>query len=194
MASQPYEVLVGVGKLYIADAGTAAPDLDAEPDAQDWTELGETDGGVKVTKSQNVEKYSSDQRTGNIKAVRTEEGVTIETNLNENSLEKLAYAIGGTITTVAPGSGTIGTKSLNLHRGVTVDQYAFLFRGDSPYGNFPGQYYVPVCIFSEDVEMEFKKDDKTLVPIKIEALEDPDAATEDERFGFVIYQSAAATT
>lgn len=192
MSTEPYEVLVGVGNLWIAAAGTAAPAVSATPGAS-WTDLGETDGGVKVIKTQNIEVFSADQRTGNVKAVRTEEGVTIETNLQEITLENIAYAINGTVTDTAPGIGTIGIRTLPMHKGFDVAENAFLFRGSSPYGAFPGQYYVPRGFFNDDIEMEFTKDGKTLIPVKFEALEYDAASTEAERFGKVTYQDAVAT-
>lgn len=190
--SAPYDILVGVGTLYIAAANTAMPALDASPGAS-WRELGETDDGVKVSKTQNIESFTTDQRTGKVKAVRTEEGLTVETNLTEQTLENLADVLNGAVTTVAPGAATIGTKSLSMYAGADVHEFAFLFRGNSPYGNWPAQYYIPRGYFSGDVEMEYKKDDKTLVPVTFEALEDLNAATEADRFGKYIAQHAAAT-
>ena len=188
----PVDILVGVGRLYIAEAGTAKPALGSAPGVS-WRELGETKDGVKIVKSQNIEAFSSDQRTGKVKAVRTEEGLTVETNLLENTLENYADVINSTVTTTDPGSGTIGTKSVKLHSGSIVDTYALLFRGESPYVvGAPGQFYVPIGYMDDDVEMEFIKDGETLIPVKYEALEDPDAATEDDRFGVVEYQHAAA--
>lgn len=191
MSSQPYQILVGVGTLYIAPVGTAMPVLTVIPSGP-WRSLGETEDGVTVSKTQSIEAFSSDQRTGNVKAVRTEEGVTIETNLKESTLENLADVINGTITDTAPGAGTIGTRRLYLHKGADVAEYALLFRGASPYGAFPGQFYVPRGYMDDDVEMEFKKDENTLIPVKFMALEDLNAATEDERFGQALYQDAAA--
>jgi hypothetical protein len=189
--SSPYEVLVGVGSLYIAPAGTAAPAVNAAPSGS-WIELGETDGGVKVIKTQSIEKFTSDQRTGNDKAVRTEEGVSIETNLREITLESLANVINGSVTDTAPGSGTIGIRTLPMRKGATVEEFALLFRGDSPYGAYPGQYYVPRGFFNDDVELEFQKDGQTLIPVKFEALEYDAASSESERFGKITYQDAAA--
>jgi hypothetical protein len=190
--SGPYEILVGVGRLYIAPAGEAKPALGATPGGN-WVDLGETEGGVKVNKTQNIETFSSDQRTGKIKAKRTEEGLTIETNLHEITLENLANVIGGTVTDTAPGAATIGYRSLPLYTGAEVEEYALLFRGDSAYGDFPGQYYVPRGFMDDDVETEYTKDGKTLIPVKFEALEDLDAVDAEDRFGVFEHQDAAAT-
>lgn len=191
MATEPYEILVGVGTLYIAPAGTAKPALTAAPSGS-WRALGDTKDGVKITKTSKVEGFSPDQHTGKVKAVRTEEGVTIETQLVESTLENLADVINGTVTDTAPGSGTIGTRTLKMYKGADVSEFAFLFRGDSPYGDYPGQYYLPRGYFDDDVELEFTKDGETVIPAKFEALEDLDAATEADRFGIIEYQDAAA--
>jgi hypothetical protein len=42
------------------------------------------------------------------------------------------------------------------------------------------------------METEFVKDDKTLIPVKFEALEDLNAANESDRFGFFEAEDAAA--
>jgi hypothetical protein len=187
-----YDLLVGVGTLYVAAAGTAMPALTATPSGS-WRALGETDGGVKVTKTQNMEAFSSDQRTGNVKAVRTEEGLTVETSLLESTLENLADVINGTVTTTPAGTGVIGKKSSTMYKGGTVSEFALLFRGSSAYGAFPAQFYVPRGFFNDDVEMEFLKDDKTVIPVKFEALEYLSASTDAERFGVFEHQTAAAT-
>lgn len=188
---QPYEILIGVGTLYIAPASEAKPALTATP-AGNWRSLGDTDDGVKVGKTQSIEEMRVDQRTGPVKARRTEEGLVIETNLAHATLENLADVLNNTVTDTPPGSGTIGTRSLKLYAGADVDEFAFLFRGKSAYGDYPAQYYVPRGYFNDDVETEYKKDEKTLIPVKFTALEDLNAATEYDRFGVYEMQDAAA--
>jgi hypothetical protein len=187
----PYDLLVGAGRIYIAPMGTARPALTATPSGA-WRDLGETDDGLKVNKTQNIETFSSDQRTGNVKAVRTEEGLTLEANLQSATLENLADVINGVVTDTAQGVGTIGIRSTPLHAGATVAEYAFLFRAYSPYGAYNAQYWLPRGFFNDDVETEYKKDDKSLIPVKFEALEYASAATEAERFGIYEAQDAAA--
>ncbi len=192
--SSAYEILTGVGTLYIADAGTAAPAVNETPDSSDWTELGETDDGVKITKSDEYEKLTTDQRTGAVKAVRTEETLVVETNLAQATLENLAAALGGaTVTDTAPTSTTIGTRSMGLHLGGDVNEYAFLFRANSPYGDYLAQFYIPRGFFSGEVGMEYKKDDKVLIPVTFEALENLSASSDAEKFGTYTAQDAAAT-
>jgi hypothetical protein len=166
--------------------------LNASPSGA-WRALGDTDGGVKINKSRKIESFSSDQRTGKIAAAQTEEGMTVETNLQDSTMENLADVIGLTVTDTAPGVGTIGYRSLAMYTGAEVVEYALLFRGKSPYGaNMPAQYYVPRGYMDDDVGREFKKGEKSLIPVKFEALENLDAATESERFGVLEAQDAAA--
>jgi len=188
----PYELLTGVGTIYIAPSGSTMPVLTAAPTAP-WVSCGETDDGVKVRKTQNIETFSSDQRTGKKKVIRTEEGMEVEANLQEGTLENLVTMVNGTVVTTAAGAGVIGKKALKMHAGAEVTEYALLFRGKSPYGNFPGQYYVPRGFMDDDVEQEYKKDEVTLIPLKFIALEDLNAATEADRFGTVECQTAVAS-
>ena len=189
--TQPYTIIVGVGQLYVGPANEPKPALTAVPSGN-WRLLGETDDGVKITKSRSREKFTTDQRTGAVKAVQTEEGLRIETSLVDNTLENMADASGGTVTVTPPGSGTIGTKKLGMYTGATVGEKAFLYRGTSPYGDYPAQYYLPRGYFDDDVELEYKKDEKTLIPLAVEALEDLNASSVDERFGIWEDQYAAA--
>lgn len=191
MALSTYELLSGVGTLYAAPVGTAFPAVNATP-AAPWRALGETDDGVKVTMDQKTEVKRTDQRTGPVKAIRTEEDVIIETKLAQVTLENLADLIGNTVTDTPPGAGTIGTRAVPLHRGATVKEFAFLFRGNSPYGAYPAQYELPRGYFDDAVEAEFTKDGFSSLPLKFMALEDLNAASEADRFGRMVAQDAAA--
>lgn len=188
------EIITGVGLLYLAEVGTAFPDVDDTPDAGDWYCLGETLDGVKVTQERRNEMFGTDQRTGKVKAVATEEGVTIETKVAQGTLENLAKIKGNTVTDTAPGAGSIGTREVNLHVGATVTEYALLFRGtgQSPYGDYNAQYQVPRGFIEGQVEAEYKKDGQSTYTLTFRALEDLDAATEDEAFGQLITQDSDA--
>src|SRR3972149_5840857 len=100
MATSPYEIMTGVGRLYIADVGTAWPLVTATPGAG-WRDLGDTQDGVQVTMDQEIEQIFVDQEQGPVKEGRTQETMTIATSLAEVTLENLADVLGGTVTTVA---------------------------------------------------------------------------------------------
>lgn len=191
--TQPYEILTGVGTLYKAPVGTAFPALTATP-AAPWVSLGETDGGVKITPDQTIQAIRSDQRTGSVKAIRTEEDLTVETNLKHATLENIGILLGNSVTDTPPGAGTIGTREVALHRGSEVTEYALLFRGSyqSAYGNYPAQYELPRGYFDGPTGQEYKKDGEVLLPVQFVALEDYNAAQEADRFGRLVMQDAAA--
>ncbi len=184
-------ILTGVGRLYIAPVGTAFPALTATP-ASPWRDLGDTQDGVDVEHDDKKEKTRTDQRTGAVKAERTEEEAIIKTKLAEHTLENLADALGVTLTDTPPASGTIGTREIHLYRGAKVNEYAVLYRGYSPYYDGPAQYQVPRMIFGKVDSLKFEKGKNNPIPVTFEALEDLNAATANERFGKLIAQDAAA--
>ena len=186
-----YSILVGVGELWVAPIGTAFPDVNATPSTS-WTNLGDTRDGVKFTKTQKVNKIRHDQRTGGVKAVRSEEDAQIETKLPEVTLENLARVLGTAVTTVAAGVGTIGTKTIGLHQGSTVTEYAILLRGDSPYGAYPAQYQIPRGYFEGDLSLEMTNEDEQVIGVTITVLEDLSESTEAYRFGKLVAQTAVA--
>lgn len=187
MPSAPFEIVAGPADVFIAPMGTAFPIISATPGAG-WESLGQTEGGVTVRHAQSIEQLTTDQHTGPVKAIRTEEGLEIEFGLAETTLEKYKYALSNaTVTSVA---GPPATKELLLYRGVDVALHTLLVRGHSAYGDFPSQYQVPVCFQAEESELEFVKDDKTVLACNFTALEDLAAASKKERFGKLVMQTA----
>lgn len=187
-----YDILIGVGKIYTADPGTAFPTLDEEPGAG-WRYVGPTDDGIKVDFDETINEFSSDQDIGTVEAIRSEEKAMISANLFEATLENLADVMSQSVTTVAAGSGTMGYKQIGMSRGATVTKKAILFRANSPYGPYPGQYELPYGYLSGKVGLEYKKDGKVVIPVEFHALIDPNATDETEKFGRIKYGNAAAT-
>lgn len=186
-----YALLTNVGRLYIAPVGTAFPDLTETP-ASPWRDLGDTQDGLDLNSDDKVELVRTDQRTGPVKATRVDETVVVKTKLAEATLENLADALGATVTDTVAGVGTIGTREVQLHRGATVQEFAFLFRADSPYGPYPGQYELPRAYCDEVGAIKYDKGKNVAIPVTFKCLEDLGAATEGERYGRLIVQDAAA--
>ena len=185
-----YSILTGVGRLYVAPANTAAPTFPADP-ASPWRDLGDTQDGLELDPSQKIELTRTDQRTGAVKAARSEETLKFKTKLVEHTLENLGDAMGKTVTDTAAGVGTIGTRKMNLYRGAVVEENAFILVGYSPYLEGPAAYYVPRGYFDLD-SIKFDKAKNATIQITFEALEDLSAATADERFGYLIAKDAVA--
>jgi len=188
---ESYELLTGVGRIYVASVGTAFPVLTAVPSGS-WRDMGETSGGVTVNYGQTLKEIEVDQETGPVKAVRTKEDLEIETKLAIGTLENLADALGVTVTDTPPGSGTIGTREISQYAGSVVNEFAFLFRGSSPYGDYPAQYELPRGYFTGKVKLDHDVDKGVLIPVTFKALVDLDAATDAEKFGRLVAQDADA--
>jgi hypothetical protein len=183
----PFEILAGPADVYVGSFEATFPAVGETPKEEDFTYIGQTEGGVTVRHTQTITPLSSDQHTGNVKAVRTEEGLEIEFSIVELTLENYSIALNSS--TVKSESGTESKnpdrKQLAFHQGIHVDLRTLLVRGRSPYGNYPAQYQVPVAYQSESPEVSFVKDDKSVLHCVWNALEDLEAESGEE-FGLLI--------
>ena len=191
MATAPYEIMTGVGGLFVAVVGTPFPAIDAVPGAP-WRDLGYTQDGVKLTFDQEIDQIFVDQENLPVKEGRTSEKITVETALAEATLENFADLLGQTVTEVAAGAGTIGTKEVLLTHGTSIKTFSLLFRGSSAYGDWPAQFEIPRGYFSGSIEMEDTKDGNRQYKVTFEATLNKDGATDADKYGRLIMQSAAA--
>lgn len=187
MAQAPYQIIAGPARVYVAPTGTAFPLVNATPGGG-WVDMGMTEGGVTVRHTQSIEGIMTDQYTAPVKGIRTEEGLEITFSLAEMTLEVYRWAMNNvTITTVA---GPPATKEIAMFRGVDVSRHAILVRGASAYGNFNSQYQVPVVVQTDEPEVAFVKDDKTVLQCTFTAYLDLSAATDADRLGKLVMQTA----
>lgn len=187
MAQSPFEIIAGPARVYLAATGTAFPLVNATPGAG-WTDMGMTEGGVTVRHTQNIEVLTTDQYTAGVKGIRTEEGVEVTFSLAETTLERYKWAMNNV--TVNTTVGPPATKDIQLYRGVDVARHSCLVRGQSAYGNFNSQYQIPVVIQTDEPEVAFVKDDKTVLNCTFTALIDLTAAQDADRFGRLVMQTA----
>lgn len=188
-----YKTMKGVGKIYIADVGTAFPDLEDDPAvASGWRYVGPTADGVEANPDETINEFSSDQDIGTVDAIRSEEKVMLTANLYEATLENIADVMSQSVSTVAAGSGTYGYKQIGLSRGVDVTYKAILYRFKSPYGDYPAQLEIPYGYISGKLKLAWKKADKVVVPCEFHSLIDPNATDEHEKFGRVKMGNAGA--
>lgn len=199
--SAPYEVLAAPFTLYLAPVGEAFPDVDTVP-AGNWTKVGTSgdlnasEEGVTVEHGDSITTWRPLGSTGARKAFRTEESLMVRMTLVDVSLEQYALALNhNTVTATAAGSGTPGTKKIGLSRGIELVQKALLVRGPSPYmDGGAAQYEVPVAVQQGSPAPVFQKGEPAGLELEWQALEDPDAASDDERFGRIVCQTAEAET
>lgn len=197
--SEPYEIIVSPFEVYLAPVGEAFPDVDETP-AGNWVLLG-TNGkknyaedGVTVTHEQTINQIRTLGTIGPCKVVRTEENLSIALILNDISAEEYAKILNNVSVTDTPAaSGTPGIRDITLRQGPDVSTFALLCKGGSPYGDsWNAQYEVPIVYQSENPAPVFNKGDAAGLACIFMAIEDPNAATDAERFGKFSAQDATA--
>lgn len=193
----PYEIVGAPLTLWLAPVGTAFPLVNAAP-AGTWVKIGTNgtrnlEGGVTVRHSQTLNKVRPGGALGAVKAFRSEEDLSFSLTLWDITLEQYMLALNSnTLTTTAAGVGTAGFKKLGLSRGQFVKEYALLARGVSPYDEaMTAQYQVPRCYQSDSPEVVYQKANPAGLKLTFEALEDLGAASEDVRFGSMVFQHQA---
>jgi len=203
MSTAPFEIVAQPFTLWVAAVGVAFPEIDDAPGGS-WTKIGTsgdlnyTEDGVTIAHNQSVELWRALGSVGPRKAFRTEEELHVSLVLADISLEQYAIAMElGTVTTTPPGVGIAGFKSIGLSRGLDLPQRALLVRGAgaSPYGSgWNVQYEIPVAVQMAEPEIVFVKGTPAGLALEFVALEDPDAASDGERFGRLLAQNTEPGT
>ena len=198
MSETPYEVIAGPLEVWVGPTGESFPDVNDTPTGN-WTKVGTSgvrtisEDGVTITHPQTVEVARSAGSTGPIKAWRTEEELHIAFSLLDLSPEEYARALNGnSVETVAAGVGTSGVKQLGLSRGRTVAQVALLLRGtdmSSEGSDLNCQYEFPRAVEQGEPELAYVKGAPVMIGLEYQIIEDPDATSEDERFGRYVVQT-----
>jgi hypothetical protein len=197
----PFEIIGAPLTLWLAPVGTTFPVINAAP-SEDWVKVGTNgdrnyeNGGVTVTHGKTYDKVRTAGASGPVKAFLTEEDLMFGLTLLDITLEQYQLALNGNaITTVAPGSGTQGTKKIGLSEDVgRTKEYALLARGLSPYNEaLAMQYCVPRCFQSGAPAPVFRKGGTGAgLALRFEALEDLTTETAQERFGYILAAHLAA--
>jgi hypothetical protein len=197
---QPYEIMMSPADLYIAMEGEAFPAIDAVVGGN-WVALGsngkknQSTAGVHVHHNQTVNKHKTAGSTGNVKAIRTAEESIINVVIEDLTLETYAKALNlAGIREVAAASGVAGYKSMGLHMGREVQTWSLLARFPSAYaGGMGAQYQCPKMIETASKDLVFDGEGAAAgLSLQYEALEDPNATSEEERFGTLVMQTSDA--
>jgi len=193
---KPFEIIAAPFTAYWAPLGEDFPDIDETPGGA-WTLIGASgsrnysDEGVTVAHDQTIEQFRGAGATGPMKVQRTEENLAVRFTLWDLTLEQYRLALNQNApATTAAGTGTPGFKAVQLYRGVDVQLLALLLRGKfSPEGEgWATQYEIPACYQSGSPEPVFAKGAPAGLALEFTAIEDPDAAEDEERFGRLVVQ------
>jgi hypothetical protein len=170
---QAYQVIQGAGRMYTGVfSATAAfePGLSAinsAPQASAWTYTGFTSDGITVTIDQTFSEMRVDQLADRVGTKMTERQLSVQANLAEATLQNFTLGL---------NSGTITTAAGNQYYEPVYDgselqpvYIAVLFDGYAPASSAGvskrRRFILRKAISTENVEMAYKKDSLTLVPV-----------------------------
>ncbi len=194
----PFEIVAAPYTVYFAATGTSFPEVD-DTAVTGFTKIGTagdrnySEDGVVVVHEQTIELFRMLGGTGPRKAVRTEEGLMVRFTLHDLTPEEYNAGLNNNAeTTVAAASGTPGHKDIKLYQDIDVVLMALLVRGNvsTEGAGWLTQYQIPVCFQSASPEVTFAKGAPAGLALEFTALEDPDAATPNARFGKLVTQHA----
>ena len=199
--SQPFEIIACAADVYLAFEGEAFPTVDAVPGGN-WVLLGAAGtrnqkiGGVKITPTQEVAKHKTTGSLGPVKGFRTAAGESVEVTIEDFRLEVLAKKMNlPGIREVAAASGVAGYKSMGMWPGFEMQVWALLVRVPaSPEADgLAMQRQYPRVIETGSLEQIFNNDGEVVATkFVFDALEDPNASSNAERFGTWVVQTAPA--
>lgn len=194
----PYEIFISPADLYLAPVGETWPKVNAAP-AGNWKLFGSSgkqnyeESGITITHEQTLAQVRTLGTTGVIKVARTDENLVIALVLDDLTMEEYAKVLNNVaVNDVAPGAGTAGYREITMRQGFDVATMALLIRFNaSPYGDsWKSQYQIPIVYQSANPAPVFAKGTPAGLQAEFTALEDPDAATEAERYGKIVAQDA----
>ena len=184
IVASPFDLYTGP----VSETEPAVDDSHATLIGGNWVIIGsqtdqltQDESGVTLSNAQTVNVIRGAGSTAGIKAVRSEEDVMVSINMIDMTYEVLTIALrGSAVTTVAAGSGTIGTKAIPIWRGPSVTEYSVLLRGPSPYlANVNQQVWIPRAYAAGDLELVMSKAEAVTVNIEFGALMDRTQSSPD---------------
>ena len=164
--------------------------------ATGYVDVGATDGGVSVTRGFDKNEWTVDQILWPIDEWITQWKMKLTTSLAEASLENLEYAWDAEIDTSYTSTEDPEVKLLKIGANDTVTMRRLCFQVDKRRGKFGGTTdytYMRLYVFRQakydgsDVAHEYKKGEKTLLPISFTLFADSTQTWQE--FGIVLDQS-----
>lgn len=161
----PDKVIVGQARPFIAPYDPLAPPALPANSVPlngawggNWVELGATMKGLAFKVQRKVKRIAIEEQSTPVAIMTDSAEFSFDLELAEDSLETMRYAFGGgTITTVAPGSGTVGTRSLVIAADMTL--FSFGFEGQNENG-FWRRVRVPKVVSIANVTTSYQRADK----------------------------------
>lgn len=164
-------VLIGYVDGYIAPENTSGPaDTVALGGSwpAGWVHYGFTEEGLTLNWERDITDHFVEEQSVSVFSTIGESTFSIEFEMAETTLENLVYALGGgSIATIAAGSGIVGKKTLTISE--TPTPYAFGFEGRNQFGFFR-RIIVPRGLFLGSLEVTYRRaEDKQLFGVEFRA-------------------------
>lgn len=149
-------------------------------------DVGYTDGGVEIVKTDEVKEIFVDQELGAVAAPTIKEGVSVKVNIAESSLAAIAMAWG------YPTTAVTGVTSFVM--GGKTDLYDYKTVYLNVKGPGPGTRKITIhkAKIKGDSSQKYTKGDVTMVPVEIIALCDTSKAA-GEKFLSIVDVGGDAT-
>jgi hypothetical protein len=169
-------LVAGPATVYTGAFGATEPAASAVgtvPSSAVWTDMGGTDGGVKINIDLDYFALEVDQVVDRVGSRLQKREITVETNLAEATLTNLKTAInGGTITATAAYQSL---DPLNDNSATQPNYTAVIIDGFAPLGTAGAsasarrRFIIRKVLNTDAVGTEYKKDGQTFIPVKLTA-------------------------
>ena len=158
---------LGAGTILIGPYGTAEGSC---------TDIGATDGGLSIEVPREYFEKMVDQAIGVLELIKISERLTLKFNMAETTLDNLRMAWDY-------ASGALAASVLSFGGDPDVQELTLYFNTKAPNGGTRKYVFHKVVIKSSGAHA-YKKDDKTMIEIEVQALQDT-SKTEDQQIGTV---------
>jgi len=171
-----YQVIQGAGRMYTSTFSLTAANepgltaINSVPQSSAWTYTGFTSDGITVTIAQAFSEMRVDQLADRVGTKMVTRELTLKANLAEATLENFTLGLNsGTITTAAGPAAYKQYEPVYDGTELQPTYIAVLFDGYAP-ANSAGvvkrrRILIRKAISTENVELAYKKDALTLVPV-----------------------------
>jgi hypothetical protein len=159
-------LIMGPADLYSGAFGATEPAdtaVNATPAASAWTDIGGTDGGVKLTVDQKFTELKVDQIVDRVGSRLTSRDFIVETNLAEPTIANLSLALNGG--TAATGAGYSSLEPLYASSATQPTYIAVLFDGYAP-SSLRRRVILRKTLQTDKVDTSYTKDKQTFFPVK----------------------------
>ena len=160
-------IVLGPATVYVGAFEAAEPadtDVGSAPSSAAWTDIGATEGGVKVTVKDTTTQIVVDQINDPVGSRVTGRECTFETTMSETTLANLMYALNDG--TAGSGSGYTSFEPSTADSSTTPTYRALIIDGPAPGSNKNRRVIIRKVLSVDGIEMEWKKDGQAGYKVK----------------------------